>query len=87
MELLTHRPDSHYRAAALGGQQFFGWDDDRYLLADTRDILMAIGAGLGGEKPDPSDFYTRPVRDEQPDDGGTVAEFDVAGFLRRLAGA
>jgi hypothetical protein len=82
---LLHHPMSRFRAARLGGPQFLGWDDNTYLLADVRDSMLAIALGLSDT---PSDFtpYPRPESElEQPEDGGTIADFDVAGFMRKLA--
>jgi hypothetical protein len=88
IDRLALHVDSHYRAALLGGPQFVGWGHDQILAADTRDALFVITAGLGGEKVTKDDMYPRPEADKpEVDQPKTVADFDVAAFMRRLAGA
>lgn len=83
VEQLRHNPASHFAAALEGGPQFIGWDADRYLLADTRDLLLAIASGLAGQKIAPADLYARP-EDTREVRVATIADFDVDAFMRRL---
>ena len=84
---LAQHTGSHYRAALLGGPQFIGWGHDQVLAADTRDAIFVIAAGLGGDKLSPEDLYQRPEKEPVVEQAATVADFDVAAFMRRLAGA
>jgi hypothetical protein len=84
-EHLKDIPDSRYRAATLGGPQFLGWDDDRYLAADTRDFMLAILTSLGGQKLTAEDLYPRPERaEDMPQEAATIAEFNPGAFIRWL---
>lgn len=85
-EQISQRGDSHYSAALRGGLQFLGWDVDRYLAADTHDLILALAAGLGGEKLTADDFWQRPESSSVEVEVGDVASFDVDGFMRKLAG-
>jgi hypothetical protein len=86
-EHLAARPDSHFSAELSGGQQFLGWGHEQQIAADTRDLLLALIAGLGGKSLGPDDLYPRPQAVAPVEEVGTVAEFDVAAFMRRLAGS
>jgi hypothetical protein len=87
---LLEDPLSHFRAEHRGDMAFLGWDEETYLLADTRDLLLSIAAGLGGEKITADDFWPRPTRTVVTDgvdpEVGTIAEFDTGGFMRMIAG-
>ncbi len=84
LELAEQLPmGSRYVAELLGGPEFRGWDLDRQIAADTRNALWAITLGLGGKKLSKSQMISRPeVKTKQ---AATVAEFDVAAFMTKLA--
>lgn len=77
-------PDSRYLAELEGGPQFSGWDHDRALLADIRDLLLAIASGLSGSKLTDQELYPRPQQDVEPLEPATIAEFDVSAFMQQL---
>lgn len=79
--------ESRYRALKRGGLEHLGWGIDRHIAADTRDMLLAIGAGLGGEKTTAADMWPRPQSEaDAPVEVGTIADFDEVGFMRMIAG-
>lgn len=87
---LLEDPNSQFRALHRGDIAFLGWDEETYILASTRDLILSIAAGLGGEKLTEQDFWPRPVRavvtDDVDPEVGTIADFDTGGFMRMIAG-
>lgn len=86
-EHLALDSESHYRAARLGSTDFIGWGQQEDLQADTYDALVVILSSLGGKTPSEDDLHKRPERAAEVDAPATIADFDVARFQRRLAGA
>jgi hypothetical protein len=85
VEQISYRGDSHLSAELRGGPQFIGWTEDRYLAADTRDLILTLLAGLGGDKVSPSELWTRPRAEEvKPVQAQTIADFDDVAFIRWL---
>lgn len=82
VEQLRVVPDSRYAAACAGGPQFLGWSERQQILASIRDILLGIGSGLGGSSITEADMWPRPEKDEPV---GSIADFNVNDFMRRLA--
>lgn len=80
---LARDDSTHLWAARAGGDQFIGWSEDRALAASTRDILLAIAVGLGGNRVSDSDMWPRPAAEQEQ--AQTIADFDTGAFARMLA--
>jgi hypothetical protein len=79
-------PRSRYRALVYG-DDWFGWDRNSSLIADAVDALTAIGLGLSGKKATEAQLTRRPKMrsgEEKERRPRTIAEFDVAWFMRQL---
>jgi hypothetical protein len=64
VEQLALEPRSRYRAAALGSNEFIGWDRLTALTADLFDALQAntvVTARVGGGKAKQPPHYPRPT--------------------------
>lgn len=78
-------PDSRIRALSLGGMQYLGWDTAMYSRANLHDLIHALALGLGGKKLQAKDTYPRPTVESEQAVTTTIADFDVAAFLARIA--
>lgn len=72
----------------MGGDQFLGWSEDRYIAAQTHDWLLLLASAWSGQKPSADDFWNLPKRPvvAEPEEVGTISEFSVPGFFGWLAG-
>ncbi len=80
---LADVPDSRYRAEALGGREYLGWDRIATLLADLNDaitdnsVVTVKAAGGKATRPDP---YPRPMAEaeaEETIDVPTIDDFPI----------
>lgn len=81
---LALRADTHLAAAMAGGPQFIGWTTDRYLWAETRDLITGLILALAGKGMSPDDLWPRPKVQEEPQEAATIADFSVEHFTRWL---
>lgn len=79
--------DSLTRALASGGSQYFGWDPDRYMLADLIDAInnntLATGNWKKGQVPK---FQPYPRPEETATDGSGKKRRSVKDIYRHFSG-
>lgn len=82
-QLLTY-PESRFRAAYQGEEiSVWHWPHVPRMLADLYDMQKSMMAAFGGVTLTDGDLYSRP-RVDRPEKVPTIADFDVAGFMRQL---
>jgi hypothetical protein len=78
-------PDSRFRAARRGEEiSIWHWPHSQEMIADLYDLFVHIISGLGGNAPSPSALYARPKVVRAPASIPSIADFDVAGFMRAI---
>jgi len=83
-QLLTH-PDSRLRAAHSNAAPAWRWPPVPAMLADLYDMQKSLIAAFGRVQLTAADLYPRPrLKPVEPEKVPTIAEFDVAGFMRQI---
>lgn len=77
----------------MGDPRWTGWSIDTTAIADLHDLIAALMAGLGGKELPANARFPRPGQPtpdapaasaEPAPVAATIADFNVAGFLRRI---
>lgn len=84
---LMTNSDSRVRAHKFGDARWIGFDQTTFAVAAVHDWLAAIALGLGGQKFSKDAGYKIPATPGSTTEdlvAPNVADFNVAGFLRKL---
>ncbi|GIT80178.1 hypothetical protein LLS1_18470 [Leifsonia sp. LS1] len=84
-EQLVAIPDSRFRAARRGEEvSVWHWPHVQETIADLYDLFVKVLAGLGGNAAPEDALYGRPRLTAPETHVPTIAEWDVAGFMRQI---